>query len=308
MRTAVTNEAGLFRLTGLFASDTVQARARVLDADMDEVLLAFDKPGKPFASPVLAGPDWPALTPWMASATARQNAWPAFYRDSTARQLAEVVVRTAKPRSERPVDVQRSSLHGSADGVLVVDKNVAASVTGVGQLIMRLPGLQIVGGAIVIGGISSLGDNTPLYLIDGQQADGAMLDALNPMEVSRIELLKSATTAGMYGARGGAGVIAIYTHKGNTESTNSSASVAATFQGFARPREFYVPRYETTETASATDRRDVLFWEPLGQSGSDGLANLYFPLSDTAQRLRIVVQGITVEGVPISFTWVLPVR
>jgi hypothetical protein len=173
---------------------------------------------------------------------------------------------------------------------------------------MRLPGLQIVGGSIVIGGISSFGNNTPLYLVDGQPADAGVLDALNPLEVSRIELLKSAATAGMYGARGGAGVIAIYTNKGTGAESVTARSVAATLQGFATPREFYVPRYEMAETASATDRRDVLFWEPLGQSGSDGLANLYFPLSDTVQHVRIVVQGVTTEGVPISYSWVLPVR
>ena len=56
------------------------------------------------------------------------------------------------------------------------------------------------------------------------------------------------------------------------------------------------------------DRRDVLFWQPLGESGPDGRANLVFPLNDAAKRLRLVVQGISNEGVPISFTWVLPVR
>ncbi len=48
--------------------------------------------------------------------------------------------------------------------------------------------------------------------------------------------------------------------------------------------------------------------EPLSESGPDRLGNLAFPLNDTAKRLRVVVQGVSSEGVPISFTWVLPVR
>jgi hypothetical protein len=175
---------------------------------------------------------------------------------------------------------------------------------------MRLPGLQVVGGGILIGGISSFGDNTPLYLIDGQAATGEMVDALNPHEVRRIELLKSATTAGMYGSRGAAGVIAIYLVNGTEDALAkpTPSTISATVLGFATPREFYVPRYDSPAAQSHSDRRDVLFWEPLGQNDADGRARLVFPLSDTAKRLRLVVQGLTSEGVPMSFTWLLPVR
>ncbi len=56
------------------------------------------------------------------------------------------------------------------------------------------------------------------------------------------------------------------------------------------------------------DRRDVLYWQALGQTDADGLGRLVFPLSDTAKRLRVVLQGLTNEGVPMAFTWELPVR
>ena len=76
----------------------------------------------------------------------------------------------------------------------------------------------------------------------------------------------------------------------------------------SRPARFYVPRYDLPEVGSHADRRDVLFWQPLGQNDTDGQARLVFPLSDITKRLRLVVQGITAEGVPMSFTWELPVR
>jgi hypothetical protein len=147
-----------------------------------------------------------------------------------------------------------------------------------------------------------------LYLIDGVYADISIVKELNPQEVRRIELLKSATTAGMYGARGAAGVIAIYTVIGTEGETTTPTSVSATVFGFATPREFYVPRYEPSPTQPINDRRDVLYWEPLGQNDADGRARLVFPLSDTAKRLRLVIQGVTSEGMPMSFTWLLPVR
>ncbi|GAB3643822.1 hypothetical protein [Spirosoma arcticum] len=53
--------------------------------------------------------------------------------------------------------------------------------------------------------------------------------------------------------------------QGNTEEVTKSTptSVSATLFGFVMPREFYVPRYEPSPTATLQDRRDVLFWEPL---------------------------------------------
>lgn len=310
LRSVTTDAQGAFRLGGLTIADTVQVQAGVPDPGPAGAVLSFDAPGVPFPNQAPAAPDWPRLGYFLADTRVRQTAWPALYRDSTARQLAEVVVRAAKPRPERPKDIERSSLHGSADGVLVVDRTLASSVMFVGDLIKRVPGVKIIGGAIRIGGISSFGDNTPLYLIDGQVANGQMPDALTPHEVRRIELLKSATTAGMYGARGGAGVIAIYTVNGTEESLSTSrpTSVSATAFGFVTPREFYVPRYAPLPTPALNDRRDVLFWEPLGQNDADGRARLLFLLSDTARRLRLVIQGLTSEGVPMSFTWVLPVR
>ncbi len=236
----------------------------------------------------------------------RQASWPALYRDSTARQLAEVTVRAAKPAPERPKDVERASLHGAADGVLVVDRNVAATALTMGDLLNRVPGITQLGAR----NFSSFGDTSPLYLLDGVYIDPGTLKYLNPMEVSRIELLKNAATAGIYGVRGANGVIAIYTRKsGEDELTKPLATGSkTTLLGYATPRTFYVPRYTLAEVATHTDQRDVLFWQPLGQSGPDGLGNLVFPLSDTAKRLRLVLQGLTSEGLPLSFTWELPVR
>ncbi len=157
---------------------------------------------------------------------------------------------------------------------------------------------------------SSFGDNSPLYLIDGVEADAAtVFQNLSVGEISRVELLMNPATAGIYGARSANGIIAIYTHKGKGfEPLPERTSVATTLSGFAAPREFYMPRYDTPAAGSPADRRDVLFWEPLGQNDADGRTNLRFPLSDTAKQLRLIVHGLTSEGVPMSFTWLLPVR
>ncbi len=169
--------------------------------------------------------------------------------------------------------------------------------------------LRMVSGIHMLRRGITMGDESALYIVDGLYADKDIVSTLDPRMVSRIELLNTPDAAGIYGVRSANGIIAIFTSKGGgTNPLSERTSVAISTAGFAVPREFYVPRYDLAEPDPRPDRRDVLFWQPLGESGPDGLANLAFPLNDTAKRLRIVVQGVSHEGVPISFTWVLPVR
>lgn len=309
VRTLFTDAQGHFQLNGLMIDDTVQVRARAIGPGESGAVVTLDAPGMPGAALSWGDPNSEQpLARFLASARTRQTAFPAFYRDTTARQLEEVIVRASKPVAERPPDVQRASIHGEADGVLTVNKTLASSFTTMDQLLRLVPGVQLVNGAIRIRSYSTFGNLAPpLYLIDGVYADEATVNQLIPHEVVRIELLKNAS-ASIYGVRGANGVIAIYTRKGDPEKAIKTTSLATTVRGFVAPREFYVPRYDRPGLRPDADKRDVLYWKPLGQTGADGLATLLFPLSDTAQRIRLVVQGITTEGVPISFTWVLPVR
>jgi hypothetical protein len=68
-------------------------------------------------------------------------------------------------------------------------------------------------------------------------------------------------------------------------------------------REFYVPRYDTERSTSpisgSVDHRDVLYWKPLMQTDSQGRSQLRFPLSDIVRTLRVVIQGVTIDGRPV---------
>ncbi len=86
----------------------------------------------------------------------------------------------------------------------------------------RFPGVSVVrtaegGIAIRIRGSTSLvGNNDPLYVIDGVPAvpgrDGG-LTGINPHEIASIEVLKDPGSTAMYGARGANGVIIIKTKR-----------------------------------------------------------------------------------------------
>ena len=55
--------------------------------------------------------------------------------------------------------------------------------------------------AVRIRGISTFGNNDPLYIIDGVPRRGAYQNAINPNDIESIQVLKDASAASIYGAR-----------------------------------------------------------------------------------------------------------
>ncbi|HEX7903909.1 MAG TPA: TonB-dependent receptor [Chitinophagaceae bacterium] len=105
---------------------------------------------------------------------------------------------SAKQIMERqPINIF-DALQGQAAGVLIMNDN--------GE-----PGAQ---GSIQIRGANTFTaeGNTPLYVVDGVITDNAT--AINPNDIERIEVLKDAASASIYGSRSAAGVILITTKKG----------------------------------------------------------------------------------------------
>jgi len=104
----------------------------------------------------------------------------------------------AKQIAERQPINLFDALQGQAAGVLIMNDN--------GE-----PGAQ---GSIQIRGANTFASegNSPLYVIDGVISDNAA--ALNPNDIERVEVLKDAASASIYGARSAAGVILITTKKG----------------------------------------------------------------------------------------------
>ena len=117
----------------------------------------------------------------------------------------------------------RSSFTGSASvvGAESIEKQVATNVTS--ALAGSTPGVQYIasngdpasnGATIRIRGIGSINaSNSPLYVVDGVPYDGS-ISAINPQDVESMTVLKDASAAAIYGARGANGVILITTKKG----------------------------------------------------------------------------------------------
>ncbi|GAB3943852.1 hypothetical protein GCM10028805_10670 [Spirosoma harenae] len=322
VKSAGTNERGRFRLAGLDIADTIQLMTQLTDHQLKNI------PDKD-AHLVLEGPDvtwqqdtivrlsnWAALKTQLAEARIRQESDADLYRDKTVKVLKAVTVK-ARRFDERPDDIKSRSLHNGADATLVFDEKSPPFANLYEMMRGRVAGVTVTQEpatgsykVVVRGNGSFIAGTTPLYLIDGmnvQDVDGTGLLAFNPGDIERIEFLKNAGTAGIYGVRGGNGVIAFYTKRFRPDqSKNGEQKGMHALQLIGYPsvkREFYVPRYnaETSQDSitGKVDRRDVLYWKPLMQTDSQGHSLLMFPLSDVVQTIRVTLQGMTSTGRPV---------
>ncbi|MBC7626615.1 SusC/RagA family TonB-linked outer membrane protein, partial [Ferruginibacter sp.] len=109
----------------------------------------------------------------------------------------------AKQLKDIPLSSAAEALQGRLAGVQVTASEGAPGA----DLIIRVRG----GGSITQ-------DNSPLYIVDGVQVENA-LSVISPQDIQTIDVLKDASTAAIYGARGANGVIIITTKPGKPGKT-----------------------------------------------------------------------------------------
>jgi TonB-dependent starch-binding outer membrane protein SusC len=97
------------------------------------------------------------------------------------------------------------------------------TIVGLDVYLRGLSGVTVTGdGAnarVVVHGIGSFSSsNEPLFVIDNVAISGGYASAyqtINAADIKRVSVLKDAASSGIYGSRGGNGVIVITRKKGN---------------------------------------------------------------------------------------------
>lgn len=75
------------------------------------------------------------------------------------------------------------------------------------------PGIEINNNNIRIRGVTSLSSSTePLFIVNGKQETSANVISINPSDIKKLKVLKTADELSIYGIRGGNGVIVIDTY------------------------------------------------------------------------------------------------
>lgn len=119
---------------------------------------------------------------------------------------------------------KKADLTGAVSNISAEKLNTQSNVN-IGQALQgKIAGVDIVsqGGApgqssrIMVRGIGTLNNASPLYIVDGMYMSS--IDHLNPNDIASIDVLKDASSAAIYGSRAANGVIIVTTKSGsNTE-------------------------------------------------------------------------------------------
>lgn len=119
---------------------------------------------------------------------------------------------------------KKSDVTGAISSVKSEDLTKVVTTNPVDALQGRVSGVTVTSSSgspgsaadITIRGIGSFGDNSPLYIIDGVQADPYYINA---NDIASVEVLKDAASGAIYGTRAANGVIIITTKKGKVGKT-----------------------------------------------------------------------------------------
>lgn len=145
----------------------------------------------------------------------------------------------------RPVATMSQALQGVSANLIVQQRNSE-------------PGAGV---NLNIRGISTLGDNSPLVVIDG--VIGGDINLLNPSDIESVSVLKDAGSAAIYGSRANNGVVLITTKQGQRNSrpvvTYNGLVGVNTPQFFTAPVHGYQNAMLRNESAFNAGRSEAVF-------------------------------------------------
>lgn len=280
---ATTTEDGYFNFTGLNHAGTYTAlisvardrRGRIFEVNLFDRLRqsqAF-RPGPLTMLHAVTerGPNWQPLP--------RQSFWQrVLSRDAAAR-------RTQEP----------ASMFGEPDQKIYVgDLDIA--YTNVFDILRdRVTGLNVVGGQIVLRGVTSfMMSSEPVFFIDEVQVSRPAFLQVPVSEIERIEVLRSGASTAILGTRGGNGALLIYTKR---EMHQRQHSFEFQLRGYHTPAEFFQTRIQIEKPAYQQVPRTVL-WAPMLEPDANGKVQVRLPAQENQGNLIFRFEGIDADGQP----------
>lgn len=191
---------------------------------------------------------------------------------------------------------ERSTLTGAVSSVDVASIEDDPSTNPVKSLQGRIAGVNVQtdgspfgGASLQIRGASTLGDNSPLFVVDGVPTKNNVEQMLSPSSIQSIQVLKDAAAASVYGSRASNGVVIIETKEGGSgNSLEFSYGSDVTFSNWPESRS-YDP-LNTRERATAIFRAAVND----GRDPNTIDPNLYTYDYDQRSDGTTVLNGITI--------------
>ncbi|MCL7753496.1 TonB-dependent receptor [Polaribacter sp. Z022] len=222
--------------------------------------------------------------------------------EDDADQLDEIVV------TALGIKKSRKSLTYSAQDINADELNKVKQTNPVNSLSGKVSGVAITksasgaGGSVkvVLRGNSSIGNNQPLYVVDGiplsnpssgQPGDtfgdinggnkdgGDALSLINPDDVESLTVLKGASASALYGSAGLNGVILITTKKGKSGAFKVDVSTNLTVENAAYTMDFNPDAQNNIDSFLSTGVTSI---NSFSVSGGTEKAQTYFSYSNTS--------------------------
>lgn len=220
--------------------------------------------------------------------------------------LDEVKIIAKRPEELLPPHVISSRLlYNIPDNELIITTQLQSYKNAFQVMSGKIPGVHV-------GQVNYLNDDSgvrirgalgqPLYMLDGMIVPWDEINSLPVSVIDRIDVLKTAASASALGVRGGNGVISYITKIGGSSTpipVNYSVNIG--FSGYDEARIFYSPEHSSSlESDYKPDLRTTLLWKPYitVKSNKDYFLN-YFN-ADNSTNIKIIVEGITSTGVPVT--------
>jgi len=303
--TPETDESGFFSVHNMVFSDSLRVRLQGMNKKGNQNLTFILNPFTTPKATILKIPFYPVTVDaiQLQEYLKRAEEYQAIVRkvrESRERMLNEVTIKGKK-------EVVRDSrkLYSNADASIKVTQQMASSAFSVLDMIAgRVAGVQVIGSGMNAS-VSIRGNRgEPLFVLDGMPGDKDMITSINVNDVESIDVLKGASAA-IYGSRGGNGVIAVYTKRGNTNYDYSQEVVpgvlVSKIAGYNKVREFYAPKYEVSRQEDARpDYRSTIFWAPMLKTDKNGKVRFQYYNSDAIGKIDISAEVLTPAGLPGS--------
>ena len=243
-------------------------------------------------------------TPYLKEARLKKQT--DFKYDPKVTKLKEVVVKSKPETREERInkELDKRTLYGRASNRLFPDSIpwTRSGFFDIRNFLLQVPGVRVVGSlnlSVRIRG--AIGP--PLYLIDGIPVDGGTIQSISAFDVLFVDVLKGPAAA-IYGVRGGGGVVAIYTKRGDNfddAPERYPGVISNKIPGFYKTREFYAPKYAKNKPQlEKPDHRLTLHWNPSLVIKDNGTSKLNFFTGDSSGTYVMRVEGITYDGRPVS--------
>ena len=144
----------------------------------------------------------------------------------------------------------------------------------------------------------------PLILLDGIpifNTDKIM--AFDPLKVKKVELMSARYFLG-FGVF--TGIVSLSTYRGDLAGFELDPRILVMpYEGPQIKREFYAPKYDTPVSSQSRipDFRNLLHWAPDVTTDAQGKSQISFYTSDQTGHYRVIVQGMTKNGLVGSKTF-----